>query len=158
MKTEHAIETTSDYGLLIKQAESLLSGESDPIANAANLASMLYYAVADVNWVGFYFLRDGELVLGPFSGQPACTRIALGRGVCGTAFAERSTQRVADVHEFEGHIACDAASRSEVVVPFYTDLLSGVLDIDSPSVNRFGEAEQVLFERAAQVYQNSLQP
>ncbi len=146
----------TDYELLLQQAEALISSETDPIANAANLASLLYNHMDDVNWVGFYFLKEGELVLGPFSGQPACTRIPIGKGVCGTAFAEQTTQVVNDVHAFPGHIACDAASESEVVVPFISEALSGVFDIDSPKLARFGEEEKELFERVCTVYKRGL--
>ncbi len=134
------------YSLLLKQAEALISAESDIIANTANLSALLYHNLEDVNWVGFYFHKNSQLVLGPFNGQPACTRIALGQGVCGTAFAERKTLVVDDVHAFAGHIACDAASESEVVVPFYANELAGVLDVDSPIKNRFSNAEKALFE------------
>lgn len=140
------------YELLLKQAEALISGESDHIANAANLSSLIFHHVEDVNWVGFYFLKDGELVLGPFSGQPACTRIPVGKGVCGTAFKDNKTQLIADVHAFAGHIACDAASESEVVVPFKTGGISGVFDIDSPNLARFTEQEQTLFEGVRDLY------
>ncbi len=142
----------SDYQLLLKQAEALISSETDPIANAANLASLVFNGVEDLNWVGFYFLKQGELVLGPFCGQPACTRIPVGKGVCGTAFAEQQTQVVADVHSFEGHIACDAASDSEVVVPFKTEQLSGVFDIDSPKLDRFGDDEKDLLQAICALY------
>ena len=146
----------SSYQLLLKQAEALIGGESDPIANAANLASLVYNNLENVNWVGFYFLRNEELVLGPFSGQPACTRIPIGKGVCGTAFAEQKTQVVSDVHQFPGHIACDAASESEVVVPFKTSGLSGVFDIDSPILNRFSTEEVELLESICQIYSKTL--
>ncbi len=148
----------SDYALLLKQAEGLISGETDPIANAANLASLLYHNVEQVNWVGFYFFNGEELVLGPFSGQPACTRIPIGRGVCGTAFADNETKVIEDVHAFEGHIACDAASESEIVVPFKTDVLSGVFDIDSPVRARLGLAEQGLFEGVCELFVSRLSP
>ena len=146
----------SEYKLILKQVEALISAESDPIANAANISSLVYHAIDEVNWVGFYYLRSGELVLGPFSGQPACTRIPVGKGVCGTAFASQETQVVADVHSFEGHIACDSASESEVVVPFKTSKLSGVFDIDSPKLARFGADEVELFEAISLAYANSL--
>src|ERR1700754_1558324 len=117
------------YAQLLEQAPGLVYGESDRIANAANLAALVYHALPDLNWVGFYFYDGNELVVGPFQGLPACVRIALGRGVCGTAAATRQTQRIADVHAFPGHIACDAASRSELVVPLYSgDELIGVFD------------------------------
>lgn len=147
----------TDYTLLLKQADALLGAESDWMANAANLSALILNSVSDLNWAGFYFLKDGQLVLGPFQGQVACTRIDLGKGVCGTAFEQRATQRVADVHQFEGHIACDAASESEVVVPFYTESLSGVLDIDSPVKNRFQQEEQEFFESLVELYTRSLQ-
>ena len=130
----------------MKQVEALIESEPDLIANSANISSLLFNNLDDVNWVGFYFEKGGELVLGPFSGQPACTRIPIGKGVCGTAFDTKETQLVADVHAFPGHIACDAASESEIVVPFYSDSVSGVFDIDSPILNRFGEEERWLFE------------
>ena len=147
--------TENNYSLLIKQAESLLSGESDLIANMANISSLLFNNIEMVNWVGFYIFRSSELVLGPFNGQPACTRIPVGKGVCGTAFAEQRTLLIEDVHAFEGHIACDAASESEVVVPFSRDDYSGVLDVDSPIKGRFGEPERALFEAIAQLISTS---
>ncbi len=132
-----------DFGMLRAAAGALMEGERDVIANAANLAALLFHELADVNWVGFYFFRDGELVVGPFQGRPACVRIALGAGVCGTAAATLTTQRVADVHSFAGHIACDAASNSEIVVPLVRNgELLGVLDVDSPSFDRFDEHDQ----------------
>ena len=142
----------NDYSLILEQAKALLESERDPMANAANLSALVFNSVGNLNWAGFYFLRDDELVLGPFQGQVACTRIAPGKGVCGTAFAERSTQVVADVHEFEGHIACDAASESEIVVPFYATQLQGVLDIDSPTKARFSKPEQDFFEALTSLY------
>jgi GAF domain-containing protein len=127
-----------DYARLVQELKALLAGERDLIANAANTAALLFEALPQINWAGFYLLKDGELVVGPFQGKPACVRIALGRGVCGTAAAERRTLLVADVHEFPGHIACDAASRSEIVVPLLRGTtLVGVLDIDSPHPARF---------------------
>jgi len=144
--------TNKHYSLLLQQAEALTSGEPDFIANAANIASLLYHNLEDVNWVGFYILRQDELVLGPFSGQPACTRIPVGKGVCGTAFADNKTLIVGDVHAFPGHIACDAASESEIVVPFSSSEFKGVFDIDSPVLNRFGHEEMVLFESVANLF------
>ncbi len=138
--------TQEVYSLLLKQAEALISGESDFIANAANLSSLIFNAMEHVNWVGFYLFKGGELVLGPFCGQPACTRIPIGKGVCGTAFKRQETLRVDDVHSFEGHIACDAMSESEIVIPFETPGYRGVFDIDSPKIRRFSEAEQTLLE------------
>ena len=142
---------------IVSQARSLLSGEKDPIANAANLSALLYGALDDVNWVGFYFLRDGELVVGPFQGKPACVRIQMGRGVCGTAAQSRSAILVDDVDEFPGHIVCDAASRSEIVVPLVRNgELIGVLDIDSPVRSRFSEADQALLTEVAEIYLDSI--
>ncbi|HDM8048147.1 TPA: GAF domain-containing protein [Vibrio fluvialis] len=136
MKIEH-------YHRLTKQAVALLESEPDMIANLSNLSALLNMELEDLNWVGFYLMRDGELVLGPFQGKPACVRIPVGRGVCGTAVATNSVQRVYDVHEFEGHIACDAASNSEIVIPFSINgEVAGVLDIDSPSVDRFSETDE----------------
>ena len=123
-------------------ATGLTDGEPDPIANMANIAALLFSALRDVNWAGWYRLVDGELVLGPFGGQPACVRIAVGQGVCGAAAASGATQRVADVHAFPGHIACDANSRSELVVPVVRDgTVVAVLDLDSPSPDRFSPAD-----------------
>ena len=130
------------YRALEAQLEALLADESDGLANAANLSALLCEALPQVNWVGFYFLRGTELVLGPFQGKVACVRIALGRGVCGTAAARRETIVVPDVHEFPGHIACDSASRSEVVVPLLRGAqLFGVLDLDSPELERFDQED-----------------
>jgi L-methionine (R)-S-oxide reductase len=132
----------ADYASLAQELAALLSGERDFIANAANTAALIYEALPQVNWAGFYFLKAGELVVGPFQGKPACVRIALGAGVCGTAAAERRTLLVPDVHAFAGHIACDAASRSEIVIPLLSgSLLLGVLDIDSPRPARFDAAD-----------------
>ncbi len=132
------------YENLVLQLRSLLAGERDFIANAANFASLLYHSLPDLNWAGFYFLQDEELVLGPFQGKPACVRIAMGKGVCGVAAARRETIIVANVHDFPGHIACDSASNSEIVVPLVKEgRLLGVLDLDSPQFARFddGDAE-----------------
>lgn len=145
------------YRELAVQLSGLLSGERDSIANAANTASLLYHALPDVNWVGFYFLKEGELVLGPFHGKPACVRIAMGRGVCGTAAQARRSVVVPDVDAFPGHIACDTASRSELVVPLIAgDTLMGVLDLDSPSVGRFDEDDRAGCENLAAIYLASL--
>lgn len=130
----------------------MLRSETDLIANTANISSLLFNNLDDVNWVGFYFLKGSELVLGPFNGQLACTRIPVGKGVCGTAFAKQETLVVNDVHAFEGHIACDAASESEVVVPFSSGGVSGVLDIDSPTLGRFSNKEKDLFEAVANLF------
>jgi L-methionine (R)-S-oxide reductase len=148
----------TDYASLAEELRGLLSGESDLIANAANTAALLFDALPDINWAGFYFLRKGvnaesELVVGPFQGKPACVRIPLGKGVCGTAAATRKTLVVLDVHEFPGHIACDAASQSEIVVPLIEDdTLLGVLDIDSPSLARFDDADRRGIERLAAIF------
>lgn len=139
-----------DYDLLFRQAEGLLSVSRDRIANAANLSALLFHSLEEVNWVGFYFLRSEQLVLGPFQGQPACVEIPLGAGVCGTAAAEQEIQRVADVHAFPGHIACDAASESELVIPLIRDgEVLGVLDIDSPILNRFSPEDEAGLARLA---------
>lgn len=145
------------YRDLLAQAQALLSGEHHRIANAANLSALLFDALPDINWAGFYFLEGDELIVGPFQGKPACVRIAMGKGVCGTAAATRATQRIEDVHAFEGHIACDPRSRSEIVVPLIVnDQLIGVLDIDSPIRERFGPEDQAGLEALAGVYVNSL--
>jgi GAF domain-containing protein len=136
--TESSPEKTEHYASIAAQLRSLLEGERDFIANAANFSSLLYHSLPDLNWAGFYLQKDGELVLGPFHGQPACVRIALGKGVCGTAAEQRQTILVDNVHDFPGHIACDSASNSEIVVPLIKDgQLIGVLDLDSPSLARF---------------------
>ncbi len=139
--------------LLESRVDALLADQSDAIANAANLAAEVFHGVDRINWCGFYFLREGELVLGPFQGKPACTTIALDRGVCGSAATRRETVVVADVHKFPGHIACDSASRSEIVVPIVVDkLLIGVFDVDSPELDRFGEGDRQSFERLVEIY------
>jgi GAF domain-containing protein len=136
-----------DYELVIKQLRALLEGESNTIANLANASALLNQFLNEVNWVGFYLMEDDELVLGPFQGLPACVRIPLGKGVCGTAAQNQRTERIEDVHAFPGHIACDAASQSEIVVPMVKDgKLLGVLDIDSPIKNRFDEIDQQYLE------------
>ena len=141
------------YELLAAQLQALLSGERDFIANAAQFSAFLYSQIEDLNWAGFYLNKDEELVLGPFQGQVACVRIAFGRGVCGAAAQSRQTQRVEDVHAFPGHIACDSASNSELVVPLVKDgRLIGVLDLDSPKLKRFGEVDQVGIERLAEIF------
>jgi GAF domain-containing protein len=132
-----------DYDLLNSQLRALLDNEHDPLAATGNFVALLYNAFDDVNWLGVYVLRGDELVLGPFQGKPACTRIALDEGVCGAAASTQQTQRVADVHAFPGHIVCDPDSRSELVVPLFSHgQLIGVLDIDSPLTRRFSEADQ----------------
>ena len=132
-----------DFNLLDRQLSALIADEADPLANTANFVGLLYGGIPDINWLGVYVLRGQDLVLGPFQGKPACVRLPLGEGVCGTAASRRETLRVADVHEFPGHIACDPASRSEIVLPLLLrDVLVGVLDIDSPYPNRFSERDQ----------------
>ncbi|CAO3306035.1 MULTISPECIES: GAF domain-containing protein [unclassified Pseudomonas] len=141
------------YNLLAAQVQALFADERDFIANAAQFSAFLYNQVDDLNWAGFYLNRNEELVLGPFQGQVACVRIPFGKGVCGAAAATRQTQRVEDVHAFPGHIACDSASNSELVIPLVKDgRLIGVLDLDSPTVGRFSEADQVGLERLAAIF------
>lgn len=141
------------YRELVQQLEGLLHGERDAIANAANLSALLYDAMPRLNWAGFYLMRSGELVLGPFQGKPACVRIPVGRGVCGTAVAKRESILVEDVHAFPGHIACDAASRSELVVPLIRDgEVIGVIDLDSPEPGRFDTDDQAGIEAIASLY------
>ena len=131
------------YADLLSAAEAITSGEPDAIANMANLAALIWQYLPDLNWAGFYRRVDGELLLGPFQGKPACIRIALGKGVCGTAAATAQTQLVTDVHSFPGHIACDAASASEIVVPIIVEgRVTAVLDLDSPSLGRFDASDQ----------------
>lgn len=133
----------TDYASLLAQAKGLFEGEHDKIANAANLSALVYNAIPGLNWVGFYFFDGKELVLGPFQGKPACIRIALNKGVCGTAAATRRIQRVDDVHTFDGHIACDADSNSELVVPLVRNgELVGVWDVDSPLLARFNPEDE----------------
>lgn len=151
------------YAQLLAQAEALLDGETDRIANAANLSALVYHALPDLNWVGFYFHDGTELVVGPFQGLPACVRIPLDKGVCGAAARTRTTQRVADVHAFPGHIACDSASRSELVVPLVVplaegDALVGVFDLDSPVPDRFDVEDQAGLEAIAAAFLRSLRP
>lgn len=146
------------YAQLLRQARALLHGERDRVANAANLSSLVYHALPDLNWVGFYFFDGSELVVGPFQGRPACVRIALGRGVCGTAAVSRATQRIDDVEAFPGHIPCDSASRSELVVPLYRDdTLIGVFDLDSPRLARFDADDQAGLEAVAELFLSSLE-
>ncbi len=142
---------------LAAQAEALLAGEHDRIANAANLSALVYHALPDLNWVGFYFFDGTELVVGPFQGLPACVRIPLDKGVCGAAARTCETQRIADVHAFPGHIACDAASRSELVIPLVLDgALLGVFDLDSPVPDRFDVEDQTGLESIAALFLRSL--
>jgi L-methionine (R)-S-oxide reductase len=141
------------YSELAAQTRSLLEGETDFIANAANFSALLYHSLPDVNWAGFYLLKDGELVLGPFQGKPACIRIGLGKGVCGVAAERRETLVVSNVHDFPGHIACDSASNSEMVVPLIKqDQLIGVFDIDSPSVGRFNDEDAAGLKRLVEIF------
>jgi GAF domain-containing protein len=140
------------YAALESQLRALLHGERDFIANSANAAALLWHSLPDLNWAGIYRLVDGELVLGPFQGKPACVRIQLGQGVCGTVAAQKRTSLVPDVRKFPGHIACDAASQSEIVVPLVRHgQLLGVLDLDSPQLNRFDAADQTGLEKLAAV-------
>lgn len=146
-------EGLDGYALLKAQLESLLADERDFIANASQFSAFLFNQLEDLNWAGFYLNRNEELVLGPFQGQIACVRIPFGRGVCGTAAATQLTQRVEDVHAFAGHIACDSASNSELVVPLIKDgRLIGVLDLDSPSIGRFTEQDQQGIEALAAIF------
>jgi L-methionine (R)-S-oxide reductase len=141
------------YANLVAQLSSLLAGEHNVIANAANCAALLYQSLPDVNWAGFYFFKEGELVLGPFQGSPACVRIALGKGVCGTAAELKQTLVVENVHEFPGHIACDSASNSEIVVPLIEGgRLIGVLDVDSPSLARFDDEDAQGLNEVAEIF------
>jgi GAF domain-containing protein len=145
------------YAELARDLTALLSGERDLIANAANTSALIFNALPDLNWTGLYLYKSGELVLGPFQGKPACVRIAMGKGVCGTAAARRETMLVEDVHAFPGHIACDSASNSEIVIPLLrgTELL-GVLDLDSPKLRRFSGADQRGLEALAKIFVQSL--
>ena len=145
------------YQLLQQQAQSLIEDETDLIANMANLSALLFNEMPDLNWSGFYILRQGELVLGPFQGKPACVRIPVGKGVCGTAVATGAIQLVTDVHEFPGHIACDAASNSEIVLPLrHNGDIIAVLDIDSPSLARFDVEDQQGLEQFIAIFEQHL--
>jgi L-methionine (R)-S-oxide reductase len=136
------------YKILHLYLEGHLSSESDSLANLSNSAALLFNNLEDINWAGYYIMKDGELVLGPFGGKTACTRIKLGKGVCGSAARDRKTYVVPNVHDFEGHIACDSASNSEIVIPIIKDgVLYGVLDIDSPILDRFDETDRVYLEK-----------
>jgi L-methionine (R)-S-oxide reductase len=150
-------DRAAGYAALAADLEALLHGERDLVANAANTASLLWHTLPDLNWVGFYLLKGGELVLGPFQGKPACVRIAMGKGVCGAAAARRASVLVTDVHAFRGHIACDVQSRSELVVPILKgpDLL-GVLDLDSPQLARFDDEDRLGCERLVAVFAAAL--
>ena len=145
------------YEQLATQLSALLAGECDLVANAANFSSLLFHSLPDLNWAGFYFVKDSELVLGPFQGQPACVRIKIGQGVCGTAAAKCETVIVPNVHEFPGHIACDSASNSEIVVPLLKDShLIGVLDLDSPKLARFDREDALGLEQLARILLSSV--
>ncbi|HSN17875.1 MAG TPA: GAF domain-containing protein [Gammaproteobacteria bacterium] len=154
------VQDTSKAGLyadLLSQAKGLLHDEHDLVANAANFSALLYHSLPDVNWVGFYFMNDGELLVGPFQGKPACVHIALGKGVCGTAAQSRKTQLVPDVNAFPGHIFCDGDSRSELVVPLiHRGEVLGVLDLDSPKLARFDAEDQQGLEALAKAFLESL--
>ena len=157
LKAAHATAKPELYREIGEQARALLHGEADPVANAANLASLIWHTLPDLNWAGFYFLRrgagSGELVLGPFQGKPACVRIAVGKGVCGTAAAKRESVIVPNVHEFPGHIFCDSASNSEIVVPLLRGgTLLGVLDLDSPTLARFDAQDRAGLEALAAIW------
>lgn len=146
-----------DYSLLGAQLDALLKDESDALANAAIFVAFVFDALPDINWLGIYVLRDNELVLGPFQGKPACVRIPMGRGVCGAAAEQMMTLRVPDVHDFDGHIVCDLASRSEIVVPLISDgRLLGVFDIDSPQLARFSNRDQEGVESLCELFIRSL--
>jgi len=146
------------YDQLAAQLSSLLAGERDLIANAANCSSLIFHLLPDLNWAGFYFAKDDELVLGPFQGKPACVRIKFGQGVCGAGAARCETIIVPNVHEFPGHIACDSVSNSEIVLPLVKDSrLIGVLDLDSPLIGRFDEDDAVGLERLIKVLMKSIE-
>ena len=141
-----------DYKMTAKQLEALVEGVPYEMANLANASALLWQEMPDINWVGFYKMMDGQLVLGPFQGKPACTLIPVGRGVCGTAVAQDAVQLVPDVHKFPGHIACDCASNSEIVLPIHVDgAVWGVLDIDSPTTGRFMEEDQEGLEEIVKI-------
>jgi GAF domain-containing protein len=153
-------QTKTDlYRDLLLQAQGLVTGIDDPIANAANIAALIWYGLPDLNWAGFYFIKGADLVLGPFQGKPACVRIPKNKGVCGAAAAARQTLIVPDVHAFEGHIACDSASQSEIVVPLLREGAAiGVLDLDSPSLARFDEADAAGLEALAAAWLSASKP
>jgi L-methionine (R)-S-oxide reductase len=154
IKTDNAGSKQEFYADLVDQARGMLAGEPSLIANAANFSALVFHSLPDLNWAGFYLYDGTELVVGPFQGKPACIRIALGRGVCGTAAQTRQTQVVRDVNSFDGHIACDAASQSEIVVPLVKadGSLLGVWDVDSPSIARFDEEDRAGMEALCEVF------
>ena len=146
--------TNPPYDLLLRQLEGVLSMSTDPVSNMANISAVLFDGLTQINWVGFYVRRGEELLLGPFQGKPACVRIALGKGVCGTAAQTGQIQRVENVHNFPGHIACDSASQSEIVIPIFKEgRVWGVLDLDSPVLARFTPQDQVFLEKAARLFE-----
>jgi L-methionine (R)-S-oxide reductase len=152
-------DKAADYVSLAGELASLLASETDLIANAANTSALLFDAIPDISWAGFYFLRGDELVVGPFQGKPACVRICMGKGVCGAAAQQRSTLVVPDVDAFPGHIACDAASRSEIVIPLISkDALWGVLDIDSSTLARFDEVDRHGLEQLVAIFIHASRP
>ena len=156
-QTNYSGSLAEQYEMLAKQLDALLTGEQDLIANLSNASALLNQFLEQINWVGFYLLKDNELVLGPFQGLPACVRIPIGRGVCGTTVAQKQTIVVEDVHAFPGHIACDAASKSEIVIPLLkNNEVIGVLDIDSPIESRFTQEDQVGLERFVTTLLNHL--
>ncbi|MFV0502916.1 MAG: GAF domain-containing protein [Lachnospirales bacterium] len=156
-KIKKEVNRDSNYKYLLYAAQDLIETEEDFIAILSNLSAFINEYVDDINWVGFYLLKNNELILGPFQGSPACIHIQLGKGVCGTAAASKKTILVANVDEFTGHIACDSRSKSELVVPiFKNNEIYGVLDIDSPTLNRFSKVEQILFEKIISVFENKL--
>jgi L-methionine (R)-S-oxide reductase len=158
IKNTPAADKPAHYADLAEQARGMLAGEPSLVANAANFSALVFNSLADLNWAGFYLYDGTELVVGPFQGKPACIRIALGRGVCGTAAQTRQTQVVRDVNSFDGHIACDAASQSEIVVPLVNadGSLLGVWDVDSPSIARFDDDDRAGMERLCAIFMESL--
>ena len=147
----------TDYDLMCRQLESLSEGVSWDITVLSNAAALIWDSLEDINWAGFYLMKEGKLLLGPFQGKPACTVIEIGKGVCGTAAAEDKTQLVKNVHEFPGHIACDSASNSEIVVPLHSgDSVCGVLDIDSPHLGRFSEEDREGLEAFAHILESAI--
>ncbi len=144
------------YGEILLFAKGLMEGEEDTIANLANVSSLLYQTMTDINWAGFYLLRENELILGPFHGNPACIRIQVGFGVCGNAISQNKTQLVEDVHQYPGHIACDRATNSEIVIPIHNEgQIVGVLDIDSPILNRFDEEDKENLEKLVKLIEDA---
>jgi L-methionine (R)-S-oxide reductase len=158
IKQNNAASKSEHYAELAEQARGMLAGEPSLVANAANFSALVFNSLPDLNWAGFYLYDGTELVVGPFQGKPACIRIAMGRGVCGTAAQTRQTQVIRDVHSFDGHIACDAASQSEIVVPLVKadGTLLGVWDVDSPSVARFDEEDRAGMEALCKVFMDAI--